>query len=697
MLRSFSTSVKRLNRQPGVSQLILDSLRDPSKIPKKQEVIVLNPFKYHSKKKTKVSKPTVNFTPDSFGLFEQTNDEESFLKLINNMKISETLLTERKVKLIKQKLASSFSKNQLNEYVNSYYNDPGFKGRRRGLKSKSKAQLSHIILKDLWNVRQSGVKSSAEDLLVTHDISLSKKDMFLLLSKDGMLLNYLSRVGCKIKLKKEKIQLTGTEDQITTTRIILNTILNNKFQEVLNLKIIKQLYVAKYGEFNLNRLSQLTQIHFEELDNDNFRLTSLNEHLIKRAKRSILWFLDFNPNIKNFHMIPSAYTDYDYLPIKIDESVSFKERANDLFRLSTSFQPSNDYIKQSFKDIDDTAEPEVDDLFKMENNFLTKNSITQSIDHPTEAILNDSEVDELFNTLKDFEQNSSIEQEKLLDPQITISFGNVLLETPKNPQSTNLIPVYDSHTNPTVKFNSSIPLINDKIMNLPLFDYDTLSFNDILDFKNNDPYRSVVQLVFQPSLYNTDNEDLVSYPPIEMWADINNFGKIEMDSFQLLTAEDENNFHISLPNKPSDLKVSSQLIGNLLKSEDALEVEDVKEQSIEDILKSTTVKYSNFKQQPYLEDFLINSTINFKGSEKTSIQPTIKIKFGDQLVEYQYISTHFRRVIEFNYKGKLLQYTIIEGGPLGGRRSEISLSGRDFTKETLKELVDDSVMLINQL
>lgn len=697
MLRSFSTSIKRLNRQPGVSQLILDSLRDPNRIPKKQEVIVLNPFKYHSKKKTKVSKPTVNFTPDAFRLFEQSNDEESFIKLINNMKISDTLLTERKVKLIKQKLASSFSKNQLHEYVTIYYDDPTFTGPRRGLKSKSKAQLSHIILKDLWNVRQSGIKSSAEDLLVTHDISLTKKDLFLLLSKDGMLLTYLGRVGCKLKLKKEKIRLTGTEDQITTTRIILNTILNNKFEEVLDLKIVKQLYVAKYGEFNLNRLSQLTQIHFEELENDHFRLTSLNENLIKRAKRSILWFLDFNPNIKNFHMVPSAYTDYDHLPIKIDESVSFKERANDLFRLSTSFQPSNEFIKQLFESLDEVHEPEVEDLFNPKNLLTNSTSIHTTPPSP-EVILNDQELDQLFNGLKDFEQNSSIDQEKLLDPQITISFGNVLLETPKNPNSTNLIPVYDPTTTSTVKFNSSIPLINDKIMNFPLFDYETLSFNEILDFKNNDPYRSVVQLVFQPSLYNTNNPNLVNYPPIEIWADINNFGKIEMDSFQLLTAEDENNFHISLPNKASDLKVSSQLIGNLLKSEDEpLVVEEPQDQSIEDILRSTTQKYSNFKQQPYLEEFLVNSTINFKGSEKTSIQPTLKIKFGDQLVEYQYISTHFRRVIEFNYKDKLLQYTIIEGGPMGGRRSEISLSGKDFTKETLKELVDDSVMLINQL
>ena len=88
----------------------------------------------------------------------------------------------------------------------------------------------------------------------------------------------------------------------------------------------------------------------------------------------------------------------------------------------------------------------------------------------------------------------------------------------------------------------------------------------------------------------------------------------------------------------------------------------------------------------------------------TSIAPSIDLIINGETVRYHYINVSFRRQLDLNYgppeNGRLVQFNLVEGGSLGGRKLEVNLVGDitgDLNKEQFDRLINDSTRLISEL
>lgn len=174
-----------------------------------------------------------------------------------------------------------------------------------------------------------------DDLLVQNSYKLSKSDLFLLLSENGYILQYLSRVGAKISFDptEDKIIFVGTASQVNNAEINLTSILNNSHREQINLAAIKKLFLEKYNEFSLNTIGRNTEVYFNHLQNDDYELITLNANQIKRSKRLLLWLLNYNQHLKENILVNT--TDATFIPFKDDDSLAWNNRNQNLFLLKS--------------------------------------------------------------------------------------------------------------------------------------------------------------------------------------------------------------------------------------------------------------------------------------------------------------------------------------------------------------------------
>jgi len=260
------------------------------------------------------------------------------------------------------------------------------------------------------------------------------------------------------------------------------------------------------------------------------------------------------------------------------------------------------------------------------------------------------------------------------------------------------------------KFNSNIQLVNDKVLSLPPYNNTSLDSQEINHYLNNDPHNYVIQLKFLPSPFLNDKlspKDIdyqMKYPPVEIWIELNEKSKPDIETMNIVTVEGENNCYISLPDEKSDMKVCCQLSGDVLRQNSTSEVTESQSENIEDILNAPTAKYSRFASQPGVSEFLRSSKLDFSGKVATSIAPFIDLIINGETVRYHYINVSFRRQLDLNYgdpeNGRLVQFNLVEGGSLGGRKLEVNLVGDitgDLNKEQFDRLMDDSTRLISEL
>lgn len=741
-LRTLATTTRILNRGESlVNQVILDQLKDSSKLNRRHSsILILDPKSIQNntnanKYENKVSRARQNdilrqspqitrWVPNIFQDEDlESQDSSSYIKLINNLRVYHNKVSDQKFKSICSHLSDSFTAPQLRHYIKLYYETPEYKGAKKGIAKRNKSQLCSIIVQDLWNVKKSGLKTSVEDFLISNEAKLQKKDLFLLLYKDGLLIKYLSRTGCKISFdsSNDTIKFTGTESQINSANIILDSIIVNSYQQEEDLKAIKPLLFEKSGDFVLAELSKLLQVHIEQVNDTRYKFTSFNANQHKRAKRLLIWLLDYNPHLVHYLKVPAFFKDFKthYFPFKDDESISWNERLKSLFRLTIPSQEPkshSDLIDSQLKDFSDenllNKNLNTDEINEVKS-YLTPPELNSRSDslakykgnlakEDPRQYLTSLERDDIFSKLSSFDSKSpDVDKSRLLPPTFTVTFGNVLFENQslkEQDDSSVVIPHGEKFEDQCLEkylFNSNIPLINDQILNLPYFNEPDLTVRDINNFRINDPHDYLVQIKFQPSLYENES---VNSPPVELWVNLNKHGNPELNSLKLLAVENENNYFVPLPTKSADLKISSQLVGDLFQEEEEVDELDSRDKSsIESLLKSTTSKYARFRDQPGLDEFLQKSQLDFSGKTKPVIHPTIQLRVNGKDINYQYISMNHRRQLEFLYKNKLLQFSLAEGGSLGGRKSEVTLVGNLFDKEALDDLIDDSIALVNKL
>ncbi|ODV78665.1 uncharacterized protein CANTADRAFT_7016 [Suhomyces tanzawaensis NRRL Y-17324] len=753
--RSLQTAAV-LSNKTVIPSIILDQLKDTSSLAaptasiRTKKQIFLRPEEFRDRRFNRyvedIERSSKDLRKEPFSIATSdlypstpTTNSSSSSATIESFKPTGNTLSQIKYDQLKLELVDAFKHSQLSKYLNDMYSEPAyskFKKSNRG----NKRVLAERIISKIWGVQPSG-ELSMEDLLVTKRIKLNQIQLFLLLSENGYIIKYLQRSGIKLSfnIRDDQIEFQGTSNQVTNAEIILSSILNNTHKEKIDLSIIKQFYLKKFGEFSLADLGRNTEVFFNRLDEDNYELITLNNNQIKRSKRLLLWLLNYNEHSKSHLVLPDSTEDLSFIPYQDDESLSWNNRNQNLFLLKNSNQQGNISNKTFMNDLhrfSDKAlsrerlsyESEVEQAKTLpqerEESVLEDESwkllgelgilgdekpkdemVLESKKSETESI--SENIDDIYSKITDFtyrDRLNGLPDSRLNNPIFTVTLGNILYQ---GESSSELVPKSPSKDllseNMDFKFNSNVPLVNDAVLSLPLYEYPELSIKEVNHFLNKDPHSYVIQLKFLPSPYIEAKEqgeihNQMKYPPVEIWVDLNDRSKPDIDTMNIVTVEGENNCYVSLPNSKSDMKITCQLSGNLL--EESVEEENQHvETSLSDILNSTPSRYSRFKSQPGINTFLHNAKLDFSGKVPTSIPSHIDFNINGEVVRYHYINVTYRRQMNFSWNDRLVQFNIVEGGSLGGRKLEVNFVGdlESIEKDELEALVKDVKGFIAEL
>lgn len=254
----------------------------------------------------------------------------------------------------------------------------------------------------------------------------------------------------------------------------------------------------------------------------------------------------------------------------------------------------------------------------------------------------------------------------------TVALGNVLFPAPK---AAGVFPTCAPEFTSPSRFSTNAAVVTSKLQQLP-----TASGATLVD----DPHTYMAQLRFVPSPF--DREDHQLYPPVELWMELNDRSKADVDTLSIVSVEGENEVMVGQPDRLLDMKVCCQCTGNLL--DEAPQAHHPEKQTIDELLAETAPRYSRFDSQPGIKTFLENSRLEF-GHHTPSISPYLDVQFGDTTVRYLYVGVSHRKQIEFQYGNRLVQWSTVDGGSVGGRTTEVTFVGERPDKEGVQQLVDD--------
>lgn len=703
--------------------------------------------------KTKKEKARNEFTKSnlSFGLERYTvgsiiTDSE----VVKDTNVSETIeklkpgangsITSSTASSISMEMTKGFSKAQLQKYISEY-------SVRSPPKSYSKAKLSDYIMKEIWHI-QVKENSNLENI---ESISLSEVEMFYLLSQKGQLLHILRGTVSDLTLDTEKLELTlkGTEKQLANAKINLSSQFASAYEEEADLSTIKQLYHEKFDQSSIETIGKTNDVFIKHVKDDIYRLCSLKVNHVKRMKRLLTWYLNYNLHQKNFlHLPPLIDLKKCSLNQDLDPfSSSWIDRKKSQFRLmddtiipQASTRLKEEWDKYSLLDVtnlDPDCNPEdpirakapiadetydlleklgfvKEDIFKgdAEQNvkqdrgsktqeadiFSSSEETSYSNESSTESILLKEERDSLYSELCDFSYRESLKgvSDSDLDlPIFTLTFGKTLFEKQNSElELMQTLPEADS-LHKAYTFNTNVPRVYDQTLSRSVIE-------DNFDTQKN-PHQNFLQFKFLPSPYTSTGEtklhDTMKYPPIELWAILDHNSIADIETLQVVSVEAENNAYVCLPKFSCDVKLTAQMTGKVLNGSSISE-ETESTEALE-ILEATADKFSRLSSQPGIQEFLNKLKFNFSSNEKTTIAPSMKVMINGEEVEYLFLSLRHRTELTLQIEdNKTVQVSIIDGGLLSGRRIEVRLIGDTSTglsRENFENLVDHCSGLITAL
>lgn len=251
------------------------------------------------------------------------------------------------------------------------------------------------------------------------------------------------------------------------------------------------------------------------------------------------------------------------------------------------------------------------------------------------------------------------------DSVTAVSFGHILFE-----ESTLNTP------NPKVVVNTDIPFAHERIHKLPLYTFDGSEPDSTVD-----PHIYYAQIRLVPSPYNQSN-NYMSFPPLEFWVETDQDNKARMDTFRVLAITNEINSSVSLPAHSTDVKFVRS---------------DTKE-----LVEPFTNSQENWMDdQPGVKKFLNDAVLDFSGKTAIKVPQSCDVILPGHTepVRYDYVYMTHRKQVDLVFNDRILSYTVLEGGSLGGRTTEVIMVGKDekMSKEEFKGFVKDCEEFIHSL
>ncbi|KAI5968984.1 SLS1 [Candida margitis] len=273
----------------------------------------------------------------------------------------------------------------------------------------------------------------------------------------------------------------------------------------------------------------------------------------------------------------------------------------------------------------------------------------------------------------------------------TIQFGSLLFKQNKDPQAEEPSREQLLQAQPDqFKFLTSIPFFKDLATSLPIL------------YNGNQTFTNKMQIRLVPSIYHSPNDNLDSSktlqdcPPVEIQADLNDWGRIKLETLQVLSIEAMNNIYVAMPQLASDLQVSKFVIGDLLQPQTTQDNHKQQQQQQQNQQNQQKPGIS-FDNQPHLSQFLEDSQLSFGGQVKVKPSSSIELCVNGKFVKYDFVHLTYKTDLLFDLNGRELCLSIIEGGNFGGRRFEVMLGEGELSRNEFAKFLNDAIEFCSEI
>lgn len=532
---SFSsiTDIKELPQQSTISDLSNLSLSSKAEIPhtpersrglklppRAQKFVILNA---RTSKILPPPRPTINQLPKTtikqgqldaqlkrLLIFKSEVPNEVILESIKQLQPSSQLVSDKRYKQLYFDILRAYTVPQLREFLKK--NVPHL-----SCGSWRKNQLASYILDNLWKLQPSKEISESSDVIVENIISVSRRDLFMIVSTNGKLARYWTKSGAKIIIlgEEQKVVIRSTEDTYKWIQISMTNALNDVKSKEFDLTPFSD--TINVDNLPLDSIQRLSDAYIEKV---GFKLivSALGFKPIKQAERLIWASSGFSPRLAESFLFDSNKKNLErgvFSEILDDDSLSWLDRDKEWARWKIAktkvakSKPSNSQSKPN--KLDHPSFSGLTELFsdyesqesknKPDSKFLASISgVGEKIDRPelqliqgkpfskTPISINSSSVslrDEIFvegitdsimRTFNSVEyQSPKLQQPISSHITVAATFGDILQHPPtensiKNKSAIDLfISSTSANQEAKISFLTNVPNILNLCQTLPLF------------------------------------------------------------------------------------------------------------------------------------------------------------------------------------------------------------------------------------
>lgn len=612
------------------------------------------------------------------------------LETIGTMRPKVSVVSSKRYEQLKFDLNRSFLVSQLREYLRSLNQKT----------SGTKTEVVKRLLESSWGLTVSTEVSEASDVIIERTIDLTAKQLFLIMAVNGNLPRYWTRSGARIAVLSDerKLVIRATKDIYDWISASLHHNLNSIREQRLDLSgLMKSLNLKDMDNMPLTQIQQLSDTYLSyDAKTQTMVASTMKTAKLDLARRLLVQALNHEVGRDESHMTvtptpPISGISPQYMNSRIidNEALEWQYRPMEWTRKKLVKSRSQ---RQTSSNDDSEPGPTISDfLHRMPDPQLTS-SITNQL-----AGLGLTKSSVTYTATLGYvlerpqEPNSSAPTNRSIEK---VFLSNV----PSVVKRCALLPLYeeedvtigkeqDNKSGVTSEDDSTNNLNTEK-QDKPVDAWERLLDNDWIrkddeddamttnhDLPSISPVRvnpindknvdavssavaSLIQVKLTPSPFAPKDgpDQFRTMPPVELWFELED-GICNRDSVRIIVADKESNLLVSDPTSPCDIKFSA-----------------------------TQARFLEPEGQPdSLNQFLQTAHLNVSGERRLYVPPTVKLSIDGKEVEYMYQQLFYRRHADFNYKDKILQLAILEGGGIGGRRIEANLVA-DFDETNVDDI-----------
>lgn len=684
-------------------------------------------------------------------VFKAEVPEEVMLQSIEHLKPNVAMVSKKRYEQLFNDIQRAYSLPQLKQFLLTHTK------RTRVSSKERKVDIVNYIISKHWNIKISKDIDESSDVIVENTIDLSRRDLFIIVSNNGQLPRYWSKSGAKIVIlgDEQKIIIRSTADTFAWINASMMKVLNNVANRYLDLASLQPL--VDTTNLPLDKIQRISNVYIER-EPSKFILSSTSTNQIDQAERLILASTGLTPRQFDSYLVDVNKSNLEkgaFTRIIEEDALSWIDRDREWSRWR--------FIRRKIDKSDEPEEFDIADIFNTSSQKSVKLNNVPAPDTPEFKLLDvksgstqditstqDSKSvnQQYINSITDsiLKQFDSLKQSNLFStprPEesnyaVAATFGNILYSDVSRKDNMTKVLKKD----PSTSFLSNIPNITEfsrtlslysvpetdsvvetegsEVVEEPLdeFSTDNIQLNkhkndkehlDLTEtffkdgrspadaintlFENPDEFSKevknsnlvsdehtyFVQIKFLPSPFHPKGQPGVSnlsfetLPPLEMWIEVDESDRADTSTVNLMAVERESNTFTSIPQRNSDIKFSAT------------------ESRAIDVNQESVAKY------------LARANLDFSGKSKIYSPNILEVSLdgSSEPFPYMYQSMFYRKQVDLNYKGQILQLASVEGGVIGGHRTEATMvldsGNKNFNRDDVKTFVRDALDYLNDI